>query len=86
MTLADDWSSISHVLTRQDVVDEVDRGVIKTSGNVFLLAIQSQMAADANEIEHLRTQLRDAGITPMSEFICACGLRKSVPNADKPNF
>lgn len=44
---------------------------------------QSQPAATmremADRIAHLEAQLRHHGITPMSEFICACGIRKNPP-------
>ena len=56
----------------------------KTGNGYDLDDIEAGLIVD--EIEHLRAQLRNAGIAPMSEFICACGLRKSAPNVDKPNF
>lgn len=37
-------------------------------------------------VDHLRAQLRDAGIHPMGEFICACGLRKGAPVENEPQF
>ena len=38
------------------------------------------------KIDHLSAQLRNAGIRPMSEFICACGVRKSAPVENEPKF
>ena len=40
----------------------------------------------AEEITHLERQLRHFGIEPRSEFICACGLRRSAPVENEPKF
>lgn len=54
--------------------------------NMNLPDMAEKLCQMRDEIDHLRAQLRDAGVHPMGEFICACGVRKGPPNENEPKF